>query len=194
MFNIFKKNKKPAYIINKEAIYDNRILKLIAYNMIQGETAVPSFIYNDLKKDSDSVKNIETLQIFKNLLRDNKIALTNEISDDSTIQYVKYAEKYDCTVIIVGMMDNRSFKYNKIKRISVSKMQELLTKIYYQDDIVDTYIVKKGKEKNQGIGYLCDGSMIIVNDGLSDIGKKISVKIHGSIKTSYGRMYFADKS
>ncbi len=194
MFNIFKKNRKPTYIIDKKAIYDNRVLKLIAYNMIQGEITVPSFIYDNLKKDSNSVKNIETLQIFKNLMKDNKISLTNEITDDNSVQYIKYAKKYDCTVIVVGTMENRSFKYNKVKNISISKMYELISKTYYQDEIIDIYIVKKGKEKNQGIGYLCDGSMIIVSDGLSNIGMKISVKICGSIKTSYGRMYFADKS
>jgi len=191
MFSLFKKTSKYDFIIDENAVFDQRILKVIAYNFISGKIAVPNYIYNELKK-AEGERNKETLIMLDNLIKKGRVELTNEVEGNNYHHYLKFCKTHNSSLITLGEIEKRHFMYNKVKYFSVEQLSRLLSKSYYIGDRVEIYIVKKGKEKTQGVGYLCNGSIVVVKDGEKHIGNKVDVEITGSIKTSMGTMYFGE--
>ncbi|NIA22659.1 MAG: TRAM domain-containing protein [Proteobacteria bacterium] len=191
MFNLFKKVSKYDFIIDRNAVYDQKILKVVAYNFIFGKIAVPKYIYNELKR-AEGERNKETLIILNNLIKKGIIDLTDEIEGNNYHKYLKFCKTHKSSLITLGEIKKRHFLYNKVKYFSVEQLSRLLSRSYYVGDKVEIYIVKQGKEKTQGVGFLCNGSIVVVKDGEKHIGNKVDVEITGSIKTSMGTMYFGE--
>jgi uncharacterized protein YacL len=78
-----------------------------------------------------------------------------------------------------------------IKVLNVNELAEALRPIYIAGDSFDIKITREGKEPGQGVGYLEDGTMVVVEEGQRAVGKTRSVVVTGSIQTSAGRMLFA---
>ena len=191
MFNLFRKTSRYDFIIDKTAILDQRILKVIAYDFVSGKIAVPRYIRDKLEKLKGE-RNIETSIMLDNLVKKGIIDITDEIERDDYNKYLKFCKTHKSSLITLGEIKKRHFLYNKVKCFSVEQLFGLLSRTYYVGDKVEIHIVKRGKEKSQGVGFLCDGSLVVVNDGEQYIGEKVDISIKGSIKTSVGIMYFGD--
>ena len=88
------------------------------------------------------------------------------------------------------------FNLNKVATLqgvvvlNVNDLANALKPIYLPNETISVYVVKEGKEKDQGIGYLDDGTMIVVEEGRKFIGRKIEVVVTSALQTSAGRMIF----
>ncbi len=192
MFNLFKKVSKYDYILDRDSVFDQRILRVIAYGFIDGKIAIPKYVFAALKsKGTEREK--ETLMLINNLIKKGTVHLTGEIEGNDYHKYLKFCKVHSSVLITLGEIKKRHFLYNKVKYISVLQLSKLLSKNYYVGDKMEIYIVKKGKEAMQGVGYLCDGSIVVVKDAARFLGEKIELQVTGSIKTSRGLMYFGEK-
>ncbi len=86
---------------------------------------------------------------------------------------------------------NKVASVQQVPVLNVNDLSQALRPAYLPGDSVDLKILKQGKEPDQGVGYLDDGTMVVVEEGGSHIGDDLPVVVTGSLQTSAGRMIFA---
>jgi uncharacterized protein YacL len=189
-------------ILDTSAIIDGRLADVCETRFLTGPIIVPKFVLAELHKLADSsdtnkrVRARRGLEILKRLQEDPNMGAQiydkdySELKDVDTklIQLAKDTE---------GMVLTTDFNLNKIASLqgvvvlNVNDLANALKPIYLPNETMGVYLVKEGKEKDQGIGYLDDGTMIVVEEGRKFIGRKIEVVVTSALQTSAGRMIFA---
>ncbi len=178
---LFKKEK--IFLIDPLTILDGRIGKLLEMGLISGRFLVvePDFSQKEEWVTRGIKENIERM---KSTLG-KRMTLIRGVKDPAGI--IKLAKEKKATIFTV----NEEFK--KEKNISVITLQELfevLKPAYLPGSIINVKIVKKGKDADEGIGYLEGGVKVIVDGGAKFIGKEMEITVLGSLATAIGKVVF----
>jgi len=191
----------PVYIIDSSCILDNRLSFLIKEKVLKGVFVIYDFVYEELKRIaskeeekhalvSENFNKIEELRnkfpIF--ILKTNKNDFRGPV-DDKLIYYTKKNN---------GILLTNDYElYQKAKMfvvdvIDINIIANNMKIMKVPGDKVTIKILKDGKEPDQGVGYLEDGTMVVVHQGKDYVGKTISVIIDSVIQTQAGRILFAN--
>ncbi len=190
-----------AKILDTSVIIDGRIDGLVKCGMLEGKIIVPQTVIDELQQLADSSNNEKRskgrrgLELLKQLKESygRRIVLNNtryegKGTDDKLL---KLTEDTGGTLITV---DYNLAKVAQVKDLKVLNLSELVValKPYVQpgENLV-IKIIRKGKEDHQGVGYLEDGTMVVIEKADKAIGKKMEVVITGALQTPTGRMIFA---
>ncbi len=179
---LFKKDK--IYIIDGSALADGRILVLFRSGIISGRVLVPAGVpeHEDgrwQKKFEENLKQLETIA-------DVKIEKTRQLEQDADL--VATAKKKRAKVFTIREeLKKLSTEYT----ILIDELYESLRPAYLAGEETVVRIVKKGKGQTEGIGYLKDGTMVVVEDGAEFQGMNIEIIITGMTETTVGRLVFA---
>lgn len=201
MISIFtKKNKK---IIDTSVLIDGRILGIIRTGFWDGEIIIPQFVIDEIHQLIDSGNNQ------KRLKGERGLAVLSQIKE---IHPIEIYYKQNQEMLEASGVDNKliflckelgakmltvDFKLNEIAKIhgidvlNINDLNNAIRPQFIVGDVFDVKITREGRFPGQGIGNLEDGTMVIVKDGQSNIGKVVKVSVINFSQSPSGRLYHA---
>lgn len=193
---------KYAKILDTSAIIDGRILDVVKCHFIDGEILVPQGVIEELQVIADAKDSVKRdkgqrgLDILNDLKKtDFSISIIEPTSTHKDVDalLINLAKRYQASIITTDYNLNKVCAVQGIKVLNVNDLSEAIKPVLHQGDIFDLLITKIGKEDDQGVGYLDDGTMVVIEKGREYIGKTILVEVMSLLQTSSGRIIFAKK-
>lgn len=193
---------KYAKILDTSAIIDGRILDVVKCHFIDGEIFVPQGVIEELQVIADAKDSVKRdkgqrgLDILNELKKtDFSISIIEPTSTHKDVDalLINLAKRYQASIITTDYNLNKVCAFQGIKVLNVNDLSEAIKPVLHQGDIFDLLITKIGKEDDQGVGYLDDGTMVVIEKGREYIGKTIPVEVMSLLQTSSGRIIFAKK-
>lgn len=206
-FNMFGSHKSSdsnltAKLLDTSVIIDGRIKELCATGFIDGPLIVPVFVLNELQIISDSADGMKRnrgrrgLDILKEM-QDAKLVPIEIVEDD-------YADLHEVDSKLMRLalekqwkLMTNDFNLNKVARVqgikvlNLNELANVLKPALIAGEWIRVQVMKEGKEVQQGVAYLDDGTMIVVEDGRPYVGQEVEVMVTSILQTSAGRMIFA---
>ncbi len=193
---------KNYKILDTSVIIDGRIAEICETGFIEGTLLIPQFVLIELQHIADShdhlkrVRGRRGLDVIKRIQGQTNIEV--EITD---IDFPKVKE-VDSKLILLAQRLNAKILTNDYNLLKLAEVQGItvlninalataLKPIALPGETLTITIIKEGKEAKQGIGYLDDGTMVVVEDGNDKIGEKLDVVVTSILQTTAGRMIFA---
>ena len=196
------KGLKP-YVLDTSAVIDGRISDVIETNMIDNQMVMPRFVLTELQNIADSSDKMRRsrgrrgLDIL-NRLRGNKLIdlqihdreLPEMSGQPVDMKLVLLAKHLDGKLVTGDYNLNKVAKLHNVPVINLNDLANALKPVFLPGEIVNVKIAKAGEEDGQGVGYLDDGTMIVVEGARNHIGTDIRMSVTSVLQTSAGRMIF----
>lgn len=188
-------------ILDSSVIIDGRILELVRTGFLEGPFIIPSFVVTQLKNVAENADLLKRnrgrrgIDIINSLQNEEhiKIILSEtdypDISDFDT-KILKLAQQFFAKVITNDYNLNKLATVMKVSVLNINELSNAIKPVALPGESMTVNIVKPGKEYGQGIGFLEDGTMIVVENGGDYIGKVMEVTVTTSLQTNAGRMIF----
>ena len=183
------------------ALIDGRIVDLCEINFLSGIIVLPVFVLEELNKMAASNDPLERARGRRGLdvatrlqeLKEITTRITNKNVKAPTMEekVVKLAKSLDAEVVTLDFNINKAAVLQNVIALNIADLATALKPVVLPGEDMSLFVMKEGKEKEQGIGYLDDGTMVVVEDGRRAIGKRVEVAVYSILQTSSGRMIFA---
>ncbi|MCK4778088.1 MAG: hypothetical protein KAS39_06875 [Actinomycetia bacterium] len=188
-------------ILDTSAIIDGRIIDMYKTGFLEGKIIIPQFVLKELQgiADSDDFlkrnrgrRGLQVLEDFKKKAL-AKVEISNEdfpgrLDVDSKI--VLLAKKLSASIITTDFNLNKIAELQEVKALNINDLANALKPIVIPGEELQIQVIRAGKEEGQGVGYLDDGTMVVVDGGEKLIGKEIIAVVTGILQTSAGRIVF----
>ncbi len=188
-------------VADVSALLDGRIVDLCEINFLSGLIVLPVFVLDELNRLASSKDPLERAKGRRGLdvatrlqeLTDIAVRITNKNPKGATMdeKLVKLAKSLDAEIVTLNFNINKLASLQKVITLNIADLTTALKPVVLPGESMALFIMKDGKEKEQGIGYLDDGTMVVVEDGRKHIGKRTEVSVYSILQTSSGRMIFA---
>jgi uncharacterized protein YacL len=189
-------------LMDSSAIIDGRITDIYKTNFFAGRIVVPRFVLQELQKlaDSDDANKRQRgrrgLEILRSMQKDPTIDLRIQEDDlpgevDVDNKLVKLAKMMEARVCTTDYNLNRIATIQGVKVLNVNELTNAVKAVVFPGEALEIRLVKEGKEPNQAVGYLDDGTMVVVSDARALIGQKVRPVVNSVLQTQAGRMIFA---
>lgn len=200
-----KKEMTPKYehkILDTSVIIDGRISDICKTGFIDGVLVIPSFVLEELQHIADSSDTLKRnrgrrgLDILNKIQKELDINVVIYEGDFEEIQEVD-SKLVKLAKVLEGKVVTNDFNLNKVCELqgvpvlNINDLSNAVKPIVLPGEELNVQVIKDGKEHNQGIAYLDDGTMIVVEGGREFIGHHIDVLVTSVLQTSAGRMIFA---
>jgi len=196
-------DKNASYkILDTSVIIDGRIADICDTGFIEGILVIPNFVLNELQMIADSADSIKRnrgrrgLDILNKMQKDHAIVV--KISDvdfreipDVDAKLVKLAKVMKAKVITNDFNLNKVAEFHGVKVLNINQLSNSLKPIVLPGEDMRVLLLKEGKDANQAIGYLDDGTMVVVENGRKRLGNEVDVTVTSVLQTTAGRMIFA---
>lgn len=201
-----KKNKgtarSSAKVLDTSVIIDGRIFDLCKTGFIEGTLVIPSFVLDELRHISDSSDSLKRNRGRRGLDILNKIQKELEVETEIwegdfkdiaevDSKLLKLAQKLGGKVITNDFNLNKVAEFQGVPVLNINDLANAIKPVVLPGEEMKIVVIKDGKESAQGIGYLDDGTMIVVEGGRKFIGEEIFIIVTSVLQTSAGRMIFA---
>jgi len=193
----------PPLVIDTSAIIDGRVVELYTIGFMRNKIIVPEFVLHELQIVSDSqvpltrAKGRRGLETLKRLQDAPQIDIEVTGLDFAEVKEVddklmKLAKEIDATILTTDYNLEQVAKIQHIQCLNIFAVVNALKAPFIPGERLEMQIVKEGSESNQGVGFLDDGTMIVVSNGRQFIGKRIEVELVSMIQGASGRIFFAE--
>jgi len=189
-------------LLDTSAIIDGRIADISQTGFIFGTLVVPRFVLNELQHIADSADTMRRnrgrrgLEMLQRLQKDATVPI--EIRDvdkedgaEVDGELVKMARSLHCSIITNDFNLNRVAELQGVKVLNINELANAVKPVLLPGEDIYIKIMQEGKELGQGVGYLDDGTMIVVEGGRQYMGSSIEVSVTRVLQTVAGRMIFA---
>jgi len=197
------KGTRPL-VLDTSAIVDGRIADLYQSRLFDAPLVVPRFVLNELQLIADSADKLKRNRGRRGLdilHRMQSSSLIDVEIDDSIVPEVEEVEGVDQKLVMftkncngkLATTDYNLSKVCKVREVDVVNINDLATSlkvIALPGEIMEVKIIKPGEEADQGIGYMDDGTMIVVEGARNKIGRMTMISVTSSLQTSAGKMIF----
>jgi len=192
---------KPK-ILDTSVIIDGRIADICQTNFLEGTIIIPQFVLEELQHIADSSDALKRnrgrrgLDILNRIQKELQVTVEIYEGDFEDVQevdskLVKLAKVIDGIVVTNDFNLNKVCDFQGVAVLNINDLANAVKPVVLPGEELVVQVIKDGKEQKQGIAYLDDGTMIVVEGGQDYIGKTIEVIITSVLQTSAGRMIFA---
>ncbi len=192
----------PAILLDTSVIIDGRIADICRTGFIQGELVVPLFVLNELQHVADSADTLRRnrgrrgLEILRQLQEDSPVPVHLVDADIATVREVDdkliaLGKEMGAAILTNDYNLNRVAELQSVPVLNVNELANAVKTVLLPGESFTIHVLQEGKEYNQGVGYLDDGTMVVVEEGISFIGSTIDVTVNKVLQTAAGRMIFA---
>jgi uncharacterized protein YacL len=198
-----RKNKERLAILDSCALIDGRVLELAKAGFVPAKLVVPEFILAELQllaDGSDSHKRERArfgLEIVQQLQQEKSVSIdierTKIYAKTTDDKLVKLAKEIGADLYTTDYNLNQVASIEGVRVLNVNELAHALRPSALPGEETEVKIIQSGSNRDQGVGYLDDGTMVVVDNAIKDIGKKLRVKISRSHQTVAGKMIFAQK-
>ncbi|MCL2173684.1 hypothetical protein FWH58_00050 [Candidatus Saccharibacteria bacterium] len=195
---------RGSLLLDTSALMDGRIVEVARSGVITAEIIVPRSVINEMQLLADKanhekreraragLENVRTLQKMAGVT--TTVVNDGELSEGGVDRrLLDLATKYDASIATTDFNLNKVAKVSDITVVNVNELAQMLRAQLLPGERVEVSIIQIGQNRNQGVGYLDDGTMVVVESANRDIGTKQKVEIIRSLQTEAGRMMFAKK-
>jgi len=195
--------RREAYkILDTSVIIDGRIVDLCEVGFLDGTLIVPQFVLRELQQIADSpdaLKRNRGKRGFDVLQRLQRVPGTKVRIEDQDFPHVREVDRklIELGKVMGAKVVTNDYNLNKVAELSgvsvlnVNELANALKPVVLPGEVVHVQVVKEGKEVGQGVAYLDDGTMVVVDHGKRLIGQQVSATVTSVLQTTAGRMIFA---
>jgi len=196
------KGMRP-YLLDTSVVIDGRIADIAETGILDNQLVMPRFVLNELQNIADSSDKMRRSRGRRGL------DVLNRLRNSESIDFKIYEREFpemegepvDLKLILLarhleGKIVTGDYNLNKVARlqnvpvINLNEIANSLKPVFLPGDSIEVKVVKPGEESVQGIGYLDDGTMVVVEDGREFINQKIRITVTSMLQTNAGRMVF----
>lgn len=189
-------------LIDTSVIIDGRVLEIVRTGFMTGRLLVPRFVLSELQNIADSPDDLRRsrgrrgLDILSELRKEKGITISVIEDDfptelDVDAKMIRLAKKRRARLMTVDYNLNRVAQIQSILVLNVNELNNALRPVVLPGEELLIKLVQEGKDRNQGVGYLEDGTMIVVENGYRFIGKEVKAVVTRIFQTIAGKMIFA---
>jgi uncharacterized protein YacL len=189
-------------VIDSSVLIDGRFLDVIDTSFLAGPFVVPEFVVRELQNLADSTvtvrrqrgrRALETLDILRE--RYGRIRLDDIDYKDMPVdeKLIKFTDEVNGMLLTTDYNLQKVAQIHKVRTLNLNELANILKPRTYVGEELVVYLDRRGKERNQAVGYLDDGTMVIVENGVEDLGTEIVTEITSILQSPSGRMVFAKK-
>ncbi len=189
-------------LLDTSVVIDGRIADIVKTGFVEGRLLVPHFVLAELQAIADSSdplrrargrRGLETLNVLR---KDSQVNI--EFTDDDLpevqevdTKLIRLARRYGASIMTNDFNLNRVAQLGGVKVLNINDLANAVKPVVIPGEELTVQIIKEGREPNQGVAYLDDGTMIVVENGRRSIGQAIAVTVTSVLQTAAGRMIFA---
>ena len=196
-----RKGGRGMKVIDLSAIVDGRVLDICETHFITGGIVTPRFVVQELHglaESGDPIKRAKGrrgLDILARLQESREIpfrVIDRDIKEiaDNQVKLVTIAKELNAAIVTTDFNINKLAALEDLVTLNINDLTIALKPVVLPGEDMSVFVMKEGKEKEQGIGYLDDGTMIVIEDGRDFIGKKVDAVVQSILQTSQGRIIF----
>jgi uncharacterized protein YacL len=196
------KNNKEMKLLDTSVLIDGRIAEIVETGFFSGRLLVPSFVLHELQMVADSAdaakrqRGRRGLDILKRMQEAPDVNVKIYDRDFPNIKEVdskliQLAKELGAKLATTDFNLNKVAVLQGVSVLNVNDLAKALKSVVLPGDALALYLAKEGKEKNQAVGYLDDGTMVVVDEGRRYIGRRVDAVVNSILQTSAGRMIFA---
>ena len=189
-------------ILDTSVIIDGRIVDICRSGFLEGEFIIPGFVLEELRHIADSADPLKRnrgrrgLDVLNMLQKELQIPVRTEIIEitpDAEVdsELLKLAKKLGGQVLTTDYNLNKVANFQGVRVLNVNELSNAVKPIALPGEEMVVQVIKDGKENGQGVGYLDDGTMIVIEGGRRHIGESLNVTVTSVLQTAAGRMIFA---
>ncbi|MCL1808299.1 MAG: PIN domain-containing protein [Clostridiales bacterium] len=191
-------------ILDTSVIIDGRIADIMKTGFIEGSVLIPEFVLVELRHIADSSDSLKRnrgrrgLDVLNRIQTEYGIEVYNTESEKSLdeipevdVKLLKLAQLTNGKVVTNDFNLNKVAAIKGVEVLNINELANTLKPVVLPGEEMKLFLVKEGKENNQGVAYLDDGTMIVVEEGKRHIGKTVTTTVTSVLQTSAGRMIFA---
>ncbi len=208
----FKRSGKPisksSYtkpkLLDTSAIIDGRVYDICRTGFLEGDLIIPQFVLDELRHISDSSdpqkrkRGRRGLDILKRLQDDNSMRVGIKVEErdyegihEVDAKLLKLAAELSGIVITMDYNLNKVASVQNVPVLNINELANAIKTVLLPGDELNVLIMQEGKEQGQGLAYMDDGTMIVVDGGRAHIGQNVQICVTSVLQTSAGKMVFA---
>jgi uncharacterized protein YacL len=188
-------------LLDTSVIIDGRITDILKTKFLEGKIIVPKFVLKELQQIADSTDPIKRqrgrrgLEILNSIQKETGVNLTLHDDDVPDIKevdakLVKLAQLLEAKIMTVDFNLNHVASFQGVKVLNINELANALKPVVFPGEQMSLKLLKEGKEYNQAVGYLDDGTMVVVEDARKLLGQEVKVAVTSVLQTPAGRMIF----
>ena len=196
-----KQGKRIYKVLDTSVIIDGRIADIAETGFLDGILVLPQFVLRELPlvaDSADSLKRNRGRRGLDVLQRLQKIAAVNvQIVEDDfpavrevDLKLIELAKVYEAKIVTNDFNLNKVAQLQGVEVLNINELANALKPIVLPGELMRVFILKEGKEYNQGVAYLDDGTMVVVDNARKMIGKTIEISVTSVLQTTAGKMIF----
>jgi len=194
-----------SYLLDTSAIIDGRIVAIANSGFVEGELIITQFVLAELQFIADSqdatkkVRGKRGLDVIEQLQQNKEISVTILNKNVPGVKEVDQklvllAKEHKFKIITNDVNLSKIAKLQDVKVLNVNELAFALKPIVYPGEKLQARISKEGKEKKQGLAYLEDGTMVVVDDAKGDIGRDVEIEVTSVLQSTSGKIIFGRKT
>jgi uncharacterized protein YacL len=191
-----------SILLDTSVIIDGRIADIARTGFISGPMVVPSFVLNELQHIADSPDGLRRqrgrrgLDILNRLQKDSSLPLRVSDIDVEGVREVDdklviLAKQLHSPILTNDYNLNRVAELQGVTVLNINELANAVKAVYLPGETLEVEVIQEGKESGQGVGYLDDGTMVVVENGREAIGRTVQAMVTKVLQTAAGRMIFA---
>jgi len=197
-----EKNVGRSYkILDTSVIIDGRITDICDTAFIEGTLVIPQFVLKELQFVADSDDALKRqrgrrgLDVLDHLQKSSQVSVVISETDfpdvrDVDSKIIEFAKQLEAKIITNDFNLNKVAQLQGIPVLNINELANALKPVVLPGETMKVFILKEGKEKDQGIAYLDDGTMVVVDNSRKMIGQNIDVTVTSVLQTTVGKMIF----
>lgn len=193
--------REEAIILDTSVIIDGRIADIYKTGFLDIKLVLPRFVLKELQGIADSTDPIKRqrgrrgLEILNNLQKDsglNVIINDEDFPDTKDVdgKIIRLAKILEAKILTVDFNLNRVASIQGVRVLNINELANAIKPVVFPGETLKIRLIREGKEHNQAVGYLDDGTMVVVEDARRLIGQEVKIMVSSVLQTQAGRMIF----
>ena len=201
LFGNEKSSKHSFKILDTSVIIDGRIADIAETGFLDGALVIPQFVLRELQLVADSADSNKRnrgrrgLDILARLQKNTDLHIQIVEEDfpnvkEVDMKLIELGKLFDCKIVTNDFNLNKVAQLHKVHVLNINELANAVKPVVLPGEIMRVFILKEGKEINQGVAYLDDGTMVVVDNAKRQISRTIDISVTSVLQTTAGKMIF----
>ncbi len=196
-----EKTRQQFKILDTSVIIDGRIADIAETGFLDGIIVIPQFVLRELQLVADSADSMKRnrgrrgLDILQRLQKLPQLTVRIMEDDfpnirDVDMKLIEFGKLYSCKVVTNDFNLNKVAQLHGVEILNINELANAMKPVVLPGEVMRVFVLKEGKEYNQGVAYLDDGTMVVVDNARKMISKTIDITVTSVLQTTAGKMIF----
>jgi len=201
IFSAERQGRKSSKILDTSVIIDGRIADICETGFIEGALILPQFVLRELQLVADSTDSLKRargrrgLDIMQRVQKMTSVQVQIVEEDfpqvrEVDLKLIELAKKIEGKILTNDFNLNKVAQLQHVPVLNINELANALKPVVLPGEVMRVFILKEGKEYNQGVAYLDDGTMVVVDNAKKMISKTIDISVTSVLQTTAGKMIF----